>query len=425
MIVAHILGGLIVLLFISVPIAVSIGLISMATLYAKGLPMVAATQAAFESLDSFSLMAVPFFILAGNIMQAGGISQRLVGLANAIVGWLRGGLGAAAVLTSMLFATISGSSSATTAAIGSTTIPAMVKKGYPLPFATAIVAASGELGVIIPPSLPMIIYGLVMNTSITALFIAGIIPGLLVGFSLMATVLIVAAIKGYDEVTPLSPVRWIKGIFVATYDASLALLMPVIILGGIYTGAFTPTEAAVVSVAYGFIVSLFVYRQLTLHDIGRIFIKSAIASAGILFIVAFASAFGFALTINQVPQQVGAWIASIAGSAFTFLLLVNALLFIVGMFMETLAAIIILAPILGPVAMKFGIDPLHFGMIFVVNLAVGMVTPPVGVNLFVACEIAGLRIDQLIRPLLIFLAVLIMDILIVSYVPTLSLMLVK
>lgn len=425
MMIAYALGGLIVLLFLTVPVAVSIGLVSMALLYEKGLPTVAAIQAAFESLDSFSLMAVPFFILAGNIMQAGGISDRLVALANAMVGWLRGGLGAAAVLTSMLFATISGSSSATTAAIGSTTIPAMKKKGYPLPFATAIVASSGELGVIIPPSLPMIIYGLVMNTSITAMFIAGILPGLLVGFSLMATVLVVSAIKGFDEITPVSPAAWVKGVVLATYDASLALLMPVIILGGIYTGAFTPTEAAVVAVAYGFIVGRFVYRQLSWQDIGQIFIRSALASAGILFIVAFASAFGFTLTINQVPQQVGAWISSIAGSAFTFLLLVNALLFIVGMFMETLAAIIILAPILGPVAMSFGIDPLHFGIIVVVNLAVGMVTPPVGVNLFIACEIAGLRIDQLIRPLLIFLAVLIVDILVISYVPALSLMLVR
>jgi C4-dicarboxylate transporter DctM subunit len=198
-----------------------------------------------------------------------------------------------------------------------------------------------------------------------------------------------------------------------------------VILGGIYTGAFTPTEAAVVAVAYGLFASLFIYRQLSFADVVRIFVNSALVSAGILMIVAFASAFGFALTINQVPQQVGAWITSIAGSAFTFLLLVNGLLFVVGMFMETLAAIIILAPILGPVAASFGIDPLHFGMIMVVNLAVGMVTPPVGVNLFVACEVAGIRLDQLIRPLLLFLAVLIMDVLIVSYVPALSLFFLK
>jgi C4-dicarboxylate transporter DctM subunit len=425
MIVSQILLGLVALLFLTVPVGVAIGLVAIVSLYFKGIPTMAVIQAAFESLDSFSLMAVPFFILAGNIMQAGGISKRLVALANAVVGWLRGGLGAAAVLTSMFFATISGSSSATTAAIGSTTIPAMKAKGYPLPFATALVASSGELGVIIPPSLPMIIYGLVMNTSISALFVAGILPGLLVGFSLMATVILVATIKGFDNVTHVTPLSWITGVAIATKDASLALILPFIILGGIYAGVFTPTEAAVVAAAYGFIVSLFVYRQLTWSGVGEILVKSALQSAGILLIVAFASAFGFSLTINQIPQQVGAWIASIAGSAFTFLLLVNALLFIVGMFMETLAAIIILAPILGPVAIQFGIDPLHFGMIVVVNLAVGMVTPPVGVNLFVACEIAGIRMDQLIRPLLLFLAVLVMDVLIVSYVPALSLAFVK
>jgi C4-dicarboxylate transporter, DctM subunit len=425
MIVSQILLGLIALLFLTVPVGVAIGLVAIISLYFKGIPTMAVIQAAFESLDSFSLMAVPFFILAGNIMQAGGISKRLVALANAVVGWLRGGLGAAAVLTSMFFATISGSSSATTAAIGSTTIPAMKQKGYPLPFATALVAASGELGVIIPPSLPMIIYGLVMNTSISALFIAGILPGLLVGLSLMLTVIAVATIKGFDDITRVTPLSWITGVLVATKDASLALILPFIILGGIYAGVFTPTEAAVVAAAYGLFVSLFIYRQITWSGVGQVFVKSALQSAGILLIVAFASAFGFSLTINQIPQQVGAWIASIAGSAFTFLLLVNALLFIVGMIMETLAAIIILAPILGPVAIQFGIDPLHFGMIVVVNLAVGMVTPPVGVNLFVACEIAGIRMDQLIRPLLLFLAVLVADVLIVSYVPALSLALVK
>lgn len=425
MLIAQILGGLIFLLFASVPIAVAIGLISFGMLWQKGLPIIAAIQAAFESLDSFSLMAVPFFILAGNIMQAGGISQRLVNLANSIIGWLRGGLGGAAVLTSMIFATISGSSSATTAAIGTTTIPAMVKKGYPANFATAVVAASGELGVIIPPSLPMIIYALVMNLSITSLFIAGILPGILVGGSLIGTVLVVCALKGHDTVTRLSPLEWVVGVARATKDASLALLMPIIILGGIYTGAFTPTEAAVVAVFYAFVVSIFIYKQITIRDMGTIFIRSGLASAGILFIVAFASAFGFALTINQVPQQIGAWIAHVSGSAITFLVLVNILLFIVGMFMETLAAIIILAPILGPVAVHFGIDPVHFGMVVVVNLAVGMVTPPVGVNLFVACEIAKLRIDQIMRPLGLFLAVLIADLLIISYVPALSLALLK
>lgn len=425
MLILQVIAGLLVLLAVSVPVGVAIGILSFAGLWARGIPMVAAVQTVFESLDSFSLMAVPFYILAGSIMQAGGISQRLVNLANAMIGWLKGGLGGAAVLTSMFFATISGSSSATTAAVGSTTIPAMVKKGYPRNYAAALVAASGELGVIIPPSLPIIIYGLVMNQSIATLFIAGILPGIMIGGSLIATSIVVAYVKGFDNVTSLPFGQWAKGVAVAAWQAILALMMPIIILGGIYTGVFTPTEAAVVAVFYGLIVSLFVYRELRWRYLGQVFVKAALVSAGILFIVAFASALGFFLTISQIPQQIGLWIGSLTANPLVFLLIVNGLLFITGMFMETLAAIIILAPILGPIAATYGIDPIHFGMVMVVNLAVGMVTPPVGVNLFIACEVAGIRLDQIVRPLLIFLAVLIVDILIVAYVPYLSLALIR
>ncbi len=417
--------GFFALLALAVPIAVTLGILSFWGLMSSGIPLMAALQSSFESLDSFSLMAVPFYILAGNIMQAGGISERLVALANSIIGWVRGGLGAAAVLTSMFFATISGSSSATTAAVGSITIPAMVRKGYPKTFACAAVASAGELGVIIPPSLPMIIYALVMGVSAADLFLAGVIPGLLIGCSLMATIIIVANIKGFDEVTKLTTGEWLRGIAKALRGAGAALLMPVIILGGIYSGAFTPTEAAVVATVYGFAISIFVYRQLDMRGVINVLMKSAITSAGLLLIVAFASAFGFFLTINQIPHHVGAWIGSIAGSAMMFLLMVNILLFIVGMFMETLAAIVILAPILGPVAAQYGIDPIHFGLIMIVNLATGMVTPPVGVNLFVVCEVAKVRLDQLIRPLLLFLAVLVVNILVITYVPSLSTVLIR
>jgi len=425
MLILQVIFGLLVLLACAVPVGIAIGILSFAGLAARGIPLVAAVQTVFESLDSFSLMAVPFYILAGSIMQAGGISQRLVNLANALIGWLKGGLGGAAVLTSMFFATISGSSSATTAAVGSTTIPAMVAKGYPRTYAAALVAASGELGVIIPPSLPIIIYGLVMNQSIATLFIAGILPGILVGGTLVLTSVVVAYVRNFDNVTMLPFADWARGVGVAAWEAILALMMPIIILGGIYTGVFTPTEAAVVAVAYGLIVSLFVYRELRWSYLGQVFVKAALVSAGILFIVAFASALGFFLTISQIPQQIGLWIGSLTSSPVVFLLIVNVLLFITGMFMETLAAIIILAPILGPIATNYGIDPIHFGMVMVVNLAVGMVTPPVGVNLFIACEVAGIRLDQIIRPLLIFLTVLIIDILIVAYVPFLSLALVR
>ncbi|TWG94809.1 C4-dicarboxylate transporter DctM subunit [Mesorhizobium sp. J18] len=425
MLIAQIILGLLALLAITVPVGIAIGALSFIGLWARGIPLVSAAQTVFESLDSFSLMAVPFYILAGSIMQAGGISQRLVNLANAVIGWLRGGLGGAAVLTSMLFATISGSSSATTAAVGSTTIPAMVAKGYPRNYAAALVASSGELGVIIPPSLPIIIYGLVMNQSIATLFIAGILPGIIIGGSLILTSILAAYVRGFDNVTPVRLGEWIRNVGKAAWEALFALMMPIIILGGIYTGAFTPTEAAVVAVVYGLIVSLFVYRELRWRYLGEVFVKSALVSAGILLIVAFASALGFFLTISQIPQQIGLWLGGLTESPIAFLLIVNVLLFITGMFMETLAAIIILAPILGPIASQYGIDPIHFGMVMVVNLAVGMVTPPVGVNLFIACEVAGIRLDQIIRPLLLFLAILALDILIISYVPAISLFLIR
>lgn len=410
-----------VFLAIGVPIAATLGLISFFGLWQRGIPMVSAIQSMFASLDSFSLMAVPFYILAGNIMQAGGISQRLVGLANALVGWLRGGLGAAAVLTSMIFSTISGSSSATTAAVGATTIPAMAKKGYPKPFAASLVASAGELGAIIPPSLPMIIYGLVTNVSIGALFIAGILPGIMIGISLIILVLIWAAIKDFDRIEPIAPGQWARDVGKALLDSLLALFMPVLILGGIYSGVFTPTEASVVAVAYGLTVSLVVYRQMSLSVIGQVFVRSALTSAGIMLIVAVAAAFGFVLTINRIPHQVGQWITGLADDPLTFLILVNILLLVIGMVLETLAAIVILAPILAPVALSFGIDPVHFGIIMICNLAIGMLTPPVGVNLFIASEVAGLRVEEMIRPLLVFIAVLILNLALVSYLPSISL----
>ncbi len=409
-----------VLLATGVPIAATLGLVTLYGLSVRGIPLVSAIQSMFASLDSFSLMAVPFYILAGNIMQAGGISDRLVRLTNAMVGWLRGGLGAAAVLTSMIFACISGSSSATTAAVGATTIPAMAKKGYPKPFAASLVASSGELGAIIPPSLPMIIYGLVTNVSIGALFIAGIIPGLMIGGSLVVLVFVWAAIRGFDHTVPVSPAEWARGVGRAFGDSILSLFMPVLILGGIYSGIFTPTEASVVAVAYGLFVSMAVYREISWRDMGHVFIRSALTSAGILLIVAVAAAFGFVLTINRIPHQVGQWIASVAQDPVSFLILVNVLLLVVGMFLETLAAIVILAPILAPVAVSYGISPIHFGIVMIVNLAIGMLTPPIGVNLFIASEVAGLKIEKMIRALLVFIAVLITNLALISYLPILS-----
>ena len=412
--------ALLFLFICSVPIAISLGLSSVITLKMNALPLSVLAQNIFESLDSFTLMAIPFFILAGNLMQTGGIAKRLIGLANALVGWFRGGLGSVAVLTSMFFATLSGSSSATTAAIGSSLIPEMTKKKYPKPFATAITASSGELGAIIPPSIPMIVYGLVANVSVGSLFIAGILPGVFIGISLMVTVIIIARVKKFDQVEVITVSEWSRNLWIAFRQSLFAMLMPIIILGGIYFGLFTPTEAAVVAVFYSLIIGLFVYKELKWSDLGPIFTKSAISTSIILVIVAFASVFAYILTIEQVPHKLSDLVISLSDSPLVFILLTNIFLLITGMFIETLAAIIILGPILAPVAVLYGIDPIHFGMIMIVNLAIGMVTPPLGVNLFVACEIAGLRIEQLIRPVLIFLAVLIFDLLIISYWAPLS-----
>jgi len=408
------------IMFIGAPIMVALALSAVLALQSSGKPLMIVLQTAFQSLDSFSLMAIPFFVLAGNLMQSGGIARRLVGLANAFVGWIRGGLGAVAVITSMMFSTVCGSSSATTAAIGSTLIPAMQRKGYPKAFAAATAAASGELGAIIPPSIPMVVYGLAANVSVASLFIAGILPGLLITLTLVITVCVVARIKGFDEVTPINMRDWLKGIWSAFRESILALLMPVIILGGIYGGFFTPTEASCVAVLYGLVVGMFIYREVAFRDLLAILGRSAVMSAIIMLIVAFAAVFAYLLTINQVPQQVAILLGKITDNPLVFLLLVNLLLFFIGMFVEALAAILILAPILAPVAISFGIDPIHFGMVIIVNLAIGMVTPPVGVNLFVVCQIANLKLEQLIRPLLVFLGVLVIDVAIISYVPALS-----
>lgn len=419
MIIALALSFFLIML-IGAPIMTALGLSAAIALQTGERSLLIVVQMAFQSLDSFSLMAVPFFILAGHLMQSGGVARRLVQLANAFVGWIRGGLGAVAVLTSMLFATVSGSSSATTAAIGSVLIPEMEKKGYPKSFAASVAASSGELGAIIPPSIPMIVYALTANVSVGALFIAGILPGILITLSLILTVYVIARIKGFDEISTISLKDWAKGIVVALRDATLALMMPVIILGGIYGGLFTATEASCIAVLYGLFLGMFVYKEITFKNLFSIFARAAVMSSIILLIVAFAAVFAYLLTINQVPQRVATTLGSITDSPIVFLLLVNIMLFTVGMFIEALAAILIIVPILAPISVSFGIDPIHFGIIVITNLAVGMVTPPVGVNLFVVCEVAQLKMHQLARYLVIFLAVLIVNILIISYVPAIS-----
>ncbi|MGD1888214.1 MAG: TRAP transporter large permease [Cohaesibacteraceae bacterium] len=405
----------------SVPIAMALGMAAIPTLVDRGIPFIAIPQVIFEALDSFALMALPLYILAGRLMQHGGIAARLVDFAKALVSWARGGLAAAVVMTSMLFATISGSSAATAAAIGSMLIPEMEKQKYPRPFSAAVTASSGELGVIIPPSVAMVIYGVITGVSITDLFIAGFLPGLMIAASLMTTAILIAWIKGYGERQPFILREWTGDVARAFWRASLSLIMPVIILGGIFGGIFTATEAAVVAVFYALLLSLIVYREISFRDLPRIFASAAVTSSVVMIIVAFAAMFAFALHLLRAPQQLGLLLTTITDNPILFLLLVNIFLLVVGMFMETFAAIVILGSILSPIAVSYGIDPVHFGLIMIVNLAVGMVTPPVGVNLFIACGIARISMEQLMRPLAIFLGVLIINLLIITYVPGISL----
>ncbi|MBO6758525.1 MAG: TRAP transporter large permease [Roseibium sp.] len=412
---------LLVLFIASVPIAMALGMAAIPTLVDRGIPFIAIPQVIFEALDSFALMALPLYILAGRLMQHGGIAGRLVEFAMALVSWVRGGLAAAVVMTSMLFATISGSSAATAAAIGSMLIPEMEKQKYPRPFSAAVTASSGELGVIIPPSVAMVIYGVITGVSITDLFIAGFLPGLMIAASLMATAILIAWIKGYGELEPFHAGQWARDVGRAFWRASLSLVMPVIILGGIFGGIFTATEAAVVAVFYALFLALVIYREIAVRDLPRIFASAAITSSVVMIIVAFAAMFAFALHLLRAPQQLGMLLTTITEDPILFLLLVNLFLLVVGMFMETFAAIVILGSILSPIAVSYGIDPVHFGLIMIVNLAVGMVTPPVGVNLFIACGIARISMEQLMRPLAIFLGVLIINLLIITYVPGISL----
>ena len=414
---AAIITAMLIFFAISVPIAIAIGLASVIGLVGfTTLPPIVIPQQFFIALDKFPLAAIPFFILAGNLMEVGGLSRRLVEFARAFVGPLQGGLAATCVLTCMLFSAISGSSVATTFAIGAVLIPAMRQFGYPIGFAAALMAVSAELGVIIPPSIPMILYGVATQTSIPALFLAGVLPGLMIAGALLVTVLVWCRIKGWGKRDGEG--RLPRG--TATIQAFWALLMPVLIMGGIYGGVTTPTEAAVIAVVYALIVGLFLHREMTLKDVLTALRKSVVTSAVIMFIIAAASLMGYLLNRQSVPDAAALWLVSTFDGATALLLAVNALLFFVGMFIETGASIIVLAPILQDAALRAGIEPVHFGTIMVVNLALGMITPPMGVNLFAAAQIAGCSITEMMRPLAIFILVLLACLAVITFVPQLS-----
>ena len=402
---------------LTVSVAVSIGLAAIFGIQANNANMLISVKEMFNAINKFPLAAIPFFILAGNLMETGGISRRLVEFAKSIVGGVQGGLPMTCVLTCMIFAAVSGSSVATTFAIGAILIPALIKHGYPTAYAAALQATSAELGVIIPPSIPMILYGVSAEVSIGELFIAGFGPGLLIGGALMLFVHLYCRWKGWGKHDGEGRLGFGK----ATLQAGWALLMPVIILGGIYGGVFTPTEASAVAVFYALIVGVVVYREIRLADLYVILRKSVLSSAVIMFIIANAGLFAFLITRAGVPEAIGHWLESVLRSPAMFLLGVNAALFFIGMFIETSAAIIVLAPILAPVAVHFGIDPVHFGLVMVVNLALGMITPPFGVNLFAACTVAKISLDRIVTHLIPFVLVILACLMVITYVPQLSL----
>lgn len=404
------------LAFINVPIAIALmAATAIPLVLFTDLPLIVVIQRYFYSLNSFSLMSIPFFVLAGGFLAEGGVSRRLVALAQSLVGWMPGGLAVVCFVASAFFGAISGSSSATVVAIGSIMVPALLKAGYDLKFSLATVASAGYLGIIIPPSIPMVTYGLATGESVGDLFLCGFIPGII----LVVFMSVYGVIYGKKHV-PVTQKFSGKEALRALRDSIWALGMPIIILGGIYSGIFTPTESAAVACVYGILVGLFIYRELNWKMVFDIFRKSVSSSAVIMFIVAAAGAFGWLMTWANLPAQIGNFIVSISPNKFVFLLLVNLLLLFVGVFMDTNAAILILAPIFMPVLSVFGIDPLAFGIVMIVNLAIGLLTPPLGLNLYIAAGLKNVKPDVVInRHLLYYIILSIAALMIFTYVPDL------
>ena len=414
--------SMIILLIVGVPIAfVLCGSSIIAILSTGDIHNAIVIQRMFSGSGSFTLLAIPFFVLAGSLMSSGGISKRLVNLCNSLFGHISGGLAMVAIITCAFFAAISGSSAATAAAVGTIIIPEMLKHKYDKDFAGATVASSAELGVIIPPSIGLIQYGVATGTSISDLFMAGFLPGIFICLVLCVVAHFLCKKQGFEPSEKATRQEKIQ----AFKDAILAILMPVIILGGIYSGVFTPTEAAVIAVFYGLIVGVFVYKEIKLSDIPRILTDSAITMSTVLLIMSASTIFGWILTKLQIPQAVAKGFLGISASKYIFLLLVNVLLLFIGMFCEAGAAMVILAPLLAPVAQTLGIDLVHFGIIMMANLAIGMMTPPVGVNLYVVCDTAKVKIEGMFPYLVKYFLALVAGVLIITYVPQLSLLLVN
>jgi len=414
------IGALLVLLLLRVPIAISLGLSSILTmLLFADQSLVALAQRFFSALQVYPLLSIPFFILAGALMTTGGVAKRMIAFANSLVGHFRGGLAMAALLACALFAAVSGSSPATVVAVGSIMIGGMARSGYTREFAAGMICNAGAIGILIPPSIVMVVYGAVTETSIGDLFIAGVVPGLmLTGMFMIAVAFLARRLN-----LPRQPRADWRTVLRTGREAIWGLLLVVIILGGIYSGIFTPTEAAAVSAVYAFVIAVFVYRDVGLRDVPRVIADAAKVTAMLMFIIANAYLFAFVLTTEQVPQTMSQWIVDLGLPPWAFLIMLNALLLIAGSFMEATSVVLIFAPIMFPIATALGIHPVHLGIIMTVNMEIGMVTPPVGLNLFVTSGIAKLPVTAVIRAAIPWLVVLLLALVIVTYVPWVSLVL--
>jgi C4-dicarboxylate transporter DctM subunit len=397
------------------PVAFCLGITSLVVLFIGDVPLLLIAQRMFTGIDSFPLMAVPFFVLAGELMNRGGTTRRLIDFANVLVGRVPGGLAHTNILASMFFGGISGSAVADAAAMGTILVPGMTRKGFPAGFSAAVTAASATMGPIIPPSILMVLMGVTTGLSIGGLFAAGIVPGLILGLSMMGLSFFMALRYGFPrESFPLSP----GIIFKEFVSAVPALLAPIIILGGILGGIFTPTESAAVAVLYAFLLGRFVYKELSFKDLGQIFVESGTTTAVLLLIIGMANIFAWILTSEQIPTRIAAAMTALTDNPYLILMIINVFLLFIGMFLEGGAAIIILAPTLLSVTSALGIDPLHFGLVMVLNIAVGLLTPPLGVCLFVVCGVTGISLSRIIRSVLPFLALELLVLLLVTYVPS-------
>jgi tripartite ATP-independent transporter DctM subunit len=404
-----------VALALGIPIAFVMGITALTALFAlPGVPLHLIPQRLFTGMDSFPIMAVPFFILGGDLMNAAKITDRIIDFSKLLVGRIRGGLGHVNIVGSMFFAGISGSAVADASCLGSILIPAMEKDGYDVHYASAITASAAVIGPIIPPSIPMVVLALLANLSVGALFLGGVLPGIFIGLGLMAANYVISRRRRYARVEePLS----LKKLIHTLFGAIIPLLMPLIIMGGILSGVFTPTEAASIAVAYALFVGFFVLRTLTLKDLPRIFFRSTVATSTILIVMAMANAFSWILATQQIPQQVSQFIFSISKNPYVILLLINIFLLIVGCFLEGLAAIILIVPILMPVVTQLGIHPIHFALVVVVNLMIGLLTPPLGLCLFVVCGISKIKLGPLFKEVFPFLIVEIAILFVITYMP--------